>query len=189
MKNTVLECETLHEVKELLNHKDSYARLGAYRNLGFTQEALNDSSWHIRLEAYKALGFTQDALSDEDIAIRFEAEKYFHVQKLKEKDEEFTIRTEKVNDELLQEMESILNRNSALLEIYPTQEQPKSNVDFSLLRQYSNEHDYASLNDLGVVTVSCDRQMSWEHLAEYEGYVGWFYQSDFTELTKQLIGE
>ena len=114
------------------------------------------------------------------------------INEAKEKDEEVRIRTEKVN-ELLQEMESILNRNSQLLEIYSIKERPKINVEFSLLRQYSNEHDYASLNDLGVVTVSSDikseTKMSWEHLVEYEGYVGWFYQSDFTELTKQLSGE
>jgi len=168
MKNTILECETLDEVKELFNHKD----------------------WFVRLEAYRALGFTQDALNDESSAIILAAKRYFHGQKLKEKDEEFRIETE---NELLQEMASILNRNSQLLEIYSINERPKSNVYFSLLRQYSNEHDYAYLNDLGVVTVTTSIQtevkMSWEHLVEYEGYVGWFYQSDFTELTKQLSGE
>lgn len=43
MKNSILECETLEEVEELKNHKDWWARIDAYRTLGFTEKQFDDA--------------------------------------------------------------------------------------------------------------------------------------------------
>lgn len=73
MKNSILECETIEEVEELLKNKDPDLRLDAYRALGFTQKAFEDEDWYIRFAAYEALGFTPNAFDDEDARIRLEA--------------------------------------------------------------------------------------------------------------------
>jgi hypothetical protein len=113
MKNTILECETLDEVKELLASDDWLIRLQAYRAFGFTKKNFDDNDPFLRLSAYRMLGFARKALTDPDKSIRKEAGRYFHVQKLKEKtnDECETLdEVKELKKELINTLEAYKNK-------------------------------------------------------------------------------